>query len=242
MIVNGEVLIIASSISVIVTLAILLYNLLLTKKIEKRYSEKLNKVVLDVQREEIESEQYKLSESMTATFEKYDDVNNLLFYPQNKQVYLSHSVNNLSFYKDLGIDFSKYTVQEGSIAVLMPFHKSFDKLYSAIRRACDRAGFICHRSDEQFLSSNILKYTVEMIIQSQLVVAVIDGRNPNVFYEIGLTYSIGKPVILLSNIKEKGNIPFNVQSNQTVWYNNTSDLDTELYTRLVDIKQSENSK
>lgn len=61
------------------------------------------------------------------------------------------------------------------------------------------------------------------MLSESLVVAVIDGRNPNVFYELGLAHAFGKTVVMISSGLE--DIPFDIQSQRMVivdWDNSAS--------------------
>mgnify|MGYP003214912618 FL=1 len=117
----------------------------------------------------------------------------------------------------------------------MPFHKSFDRLYDTIKKTCSSVDFQCTRSDDEFKTGNILKYTLELILKSQIIIAVMDGRNPNVFYEIGIAHSIGKTVILLANYSKMEDIPFNLKSNRFIFYKNYNELNSELSNALKSV-------
>lgn len=52
------------------------------------------------------------------------------------------------------------------------------------------------------------------MLSANLIIAVIDGRNPNVFYELGLAHAFGKTVVMISGGLE--NIPFDIQSQRMV--------------------------
>ena len=138
------------------------------------------------------------------------------------------AVRNDAFFQELGIDCNALHVEDHFITCLMPFHKSFNKEYEIIRTTCRDCGFTCTRSDDQFVPGNILKHTVELILKSEIIIAVIDGRNPNVSYEIGIAHTIGKNVILVADYGKSGDIPFNLQSNRFVLYKNWGDLEQQL--------------
>ena len=54
------------------------------------------------------------------------------------------------------------------------------------------------------------------ICASQIVIADCTGRNPNVFYEIGVAHTVGKPVILLTQIVE--DVPFDLRHIRFIKY------------------------
>jgi hypothetical protein len=66
---------------------------------------------------------------------------------------------------------------------------------------------------ERTLESNdpgdIMKSILDGLYNADLVVADISGSNPNVFYELGLRHSVGKPVILISEDNETA--PFDIK-------------------------------
>ena len=77
-----------------------------------------------------------------------------------------------------------------------------------------------------------MKYTIELILKAQIVIGVLDGRNPNVFYEIGIAHSVGKPVILIAAEHEKVKIPFDLQQHRFIFYNSLNDLEEKLKNAL----------
>ncbi len=96
-----------------------------------------------------------------------------------------------------------------SVFVLMPFSKEFDEVYlEGIKPACTNAGVICERVDEQLFQSSILERVYDQIRTADFVVAVMTGRNANVFYEVGYAHALGKQVILLTASTE--DIPFDL--------------------------------
>jgi hypothetical protein len=93
--------------------------------------------------------------------------------------------------------------------VLMPFAANFDRLYrEQIKVAAERAGFKCVRADDLFSPSNIVEDIWTHICKSKAIVADVTGRNPNVFYEIGIAHTVGKPVIIITQTKD--DIPFDI--------------------------------
>ncbi len=55
------------------------------------------------------------------------------------------------------------------------------------------------------------------IHQAKVLVAELTGRNPNVFYELGLAHALEKPVVLVSS--NENDVPFDVQHIRVIYYN-----------------------
>ena len=55
---------------------------------------------------------------------------------------------------------------------------------------------------------------------AKILVAELTGRNPNVFYELGLAHALEKPVVLVSSNQD--DVPFDVQHIRVIYYD-TSD-------------------
>lgn len=73
------------------------------------------------------------------------------------------------------------------------------------------------RADQESSPNQISKAIIKNIIEADIVVADLTGYNPNVFYELAVRHTIGKPVIQL--IEEKNDIPFDISNVRTIFYN-----------------------
>ena len=83
--------------------------------------------------------------------------------------------------------------------VLMPFGSGSDDVYTLeIRPAIENAGFRAQRLEE-FASTDLLVSVIwRAIKEAQVIVADLSGKNPNVFYELGLAHALGKPALILT--------------------------------------------
>jgi hypothetical protein len=99
--------------------------------------------------------------------------------------------------------------EENLCFVLMPFKPSFDRLYKEIiKPTIEACGFKCLRADDLFSPTPILEDIWVHICKSSIVIADVTTRNPNVFYEIGVAHTVGKPVIIIT--QDKADIPFDI--------------------------------
>ena len=123
------------------------------------------------------------------------------------------------------------TAPKPFVFVLMPFAEEFNDLYNfGIRQACEDAGAYCERVDEQHFDGRILDRVYNQIATAKFVVAVMSGRNANVFYEVGYAHALNKRVILLmDNVNE---IPFDLSAYPHIIYSNITKLKEELSSRL----------
>ena len=101
--------------------------------------------------------------------------------------------------------------------VLMPFGGWLDDYYEAIYRpAIDAGGLEPHRADDLFRPSTIVNDIWAYTKRSKLLLADLSGKNPNVFYELGLAHALGKPVILIAESMDE--IPFDLRALRIIVY------------------------
>lgn len=100
-------------------------------------------------------------------------------------------------------------VEHAEVFVAMPFREPFDSLYSKhIATAVEGLNLTVHRADEAKGAGAIMNEVWSRIRGAKLVVAVVTGANPNVFYEIGLAHALGRPVVLLQQAGDRA--PFDL--------------------------------
>jgi hypothetical protein len=103
--------------------------------------------------------------------------------------------------------------------VLMPFHDDLKWLYDdVIKPTVEEAEMVCRRADEITGSRAIIHDIWKSLYESRLVIAVPTNRNPNVFYELEITHTIGKPTILISQREDM--FPFDVYHIRMIVYEN----------------------
>lgn len=230
------ILIVAASVASIVSVFFTFYLNWVKNKIQTREEERTKKVLLDLQRERIESQIYELVGSQKMDNLLITGSEELFMTSSKERPKLSTSVCDDSFYKSLGVDIKSISIEPFSACVVMPFHPKFNKTYESIKKATKESGYVCHRSDEVFVTGDILRNIIQMILQAQVVIAVLDGNNPNVFYEVGIAHSVGKPVIFVAN-KNRLEKSFDIDHNRMVLYNNTGELEKELTTFLKSLNE-----
>ena len=101
--------------------------------------------------------------------------------------------------------------------VMMPFIEDLRAVYyDHILGVTKRLGISATRADDFFAANSIIADVWNAINRAQVLIADCTGRNPNVFYELGVAHTLGKPVILIA--QNKSDIPFDVQHIRTIIY------------------------
>ncbi len=117
----------------------------------------------------------------------------------------SHQINNdnkSAAFKRLE---KNVNIKDGdSCFVMMPFAKPigdyYEKLYAP---AIIKAGLVPLRADDDiFKTGQIINQIWSGITNCKVLVAELTGRNPNVFYELGLAHAKDKPVVLVCSNEE----------------------------------------
>jgi nucleoside 2-deoxyribosyltransferase len=89
---------------------------------------------------------------------------------------------------------------QNSCFVIMPFGPPFDRYFKNVFvPAIEDAGRQAIRADSIFLPSAIMPDIWRFLNEAKVLVADLAGRNPNVFYELGLAHALQKPLILVTN-------------------------------------------
>lgn len=108
----------------------------------------------------------------------------------------------------------------GDVFVLMPFAEVLRPVYEdhIVNAAASEDLTVC-RADDFFAAESVISDIWRGIYNSLLVVADCTGRNPNVFYEIGIAHTVGRPTILISQSLD--DVPFDLRHRRCIVYTYT---------------------
>lgn len=113
-----------------------------------------------------------------------------------------------------------FPTEEDYCFVLMPFGDIADlqKVYKDHVKVVleDRCGLRCERADDIYGISGVMQSVWEGINRARVIVADLTGRNPNVFYELGIAHTLGKPVIMLTQSMDF--VPFDLRHLRCIVY------------------------
>ena len=219
-----------TAVLVLIIYAALLWRKLsvLQKKIIETDAQRKKQATLSLQRERLENIAITSNNSLVGTYLRFGDLNHLLLANTHTDLVASKHVVDYTFFDGLGLNPTGINVEDGFVTCLMPFHRQYNRIYECIKEVCRANDCQCHRSDDKYTPNSILKYTMELILKSQVIIAVLDGRNANVYYEVGIAHSIGKTVILVNNVSRFKDTPFDIKGNRIVLYKDIPNLHMQL--------------
>lgn len=219
-----------TAVLVLIIYAALLWRKLsvLQKKIIETDAQRKKQATLSLQRERLENIAITSNNSLVGTYLRFGDLNHLLLANTHTDLVASKHVVDYTFFDGLGLNPTGINVEDGFVTCLMPFNRQYNRIYECIKEVCRANDCQCHRSDDKYTPNSILKYTMELILKSQVIIAVLDGRNANVYYEVGIAHSIGKTVILVNNVSRFKDTPFDIKGNRIVLYKDIPNLHMQL--------------
>ena len=133
-----------------------------------------------------------------------------------------------------GRDFS---IEDDLCFVIMPFRDNFNRIYkNNVKPIAKKLGYRVIRADDIFTPTVIIEDIWEHINKAKFIIADVTGRNPNVFYELGIAHTVGKKVIMITQSDE--DIPFDVKhirhfryaDNESGWKKLENDLENSIKT------------
>ena len=232
-----EYLITLAAMASLAGMAMTWYLVLKSRKSEKREFDKAEGAEITGQRKQLESDLNTINDRIAKSPYAFEITKNI-FNEDLNDITLSWSVWDRSFFESQGFNLDEMLIEEDTITCLMPFHSDYDKIYNRIIRASKDHRFICRRSDNAYKPGEIMKYTIELILKAQIIIGVLDGRNPNVYYELGIAHSVGKPVILVAKDNEKATIPFDLRQHRFIFYTSLNDLQKKLDDALEYLREN----
>jgi hypothetical protein len=96
------------------------------------------------------------------------------------------------------------------------------------------------RGDEEFIRGDVLPHILKYICKAAVVIANIDGRNANVFYELGIAHAMDKSTLLVSKTVE--DFPIDVQSKKIIIYKHLRELSSLLKDELLRLAYIQRNK
>jgi len=225
-------------ISIIATIISLIISLLFTKLTKfsqsKKYNYEEKYALIESQRNFYEKQIYELSKRLSSlNNERWLDLNKMLLLAQeNKSKEINNKIIINNFLKNCGITEENLDIDSKLVFIIIPLNKVFSSLHKSIKKICSENNLEAIKSDEEYIEGDILNHIVKLIVKSRFIIAVLDGRNANVYYELGIAHALGKDVILLSSAEEYLDMPFNIKSNDIAFYNSTKTLSIELNDRI----------
>ena len=95
------------------------------------------------------------------------------------------------------------------IAVMMPFEPAFDPVYQTMRLAATDVGMTCLRADDIWKRQHIMDDILDLIWRARIVVADFTGKNANVLYEVGISHTIGRELVPITQSID--DVPFDLR-------------------------------
>lgn len=103
------------------------------------------------------------------------------------------------------------------IFVAMPFRDAYDdQYYLAIQPVVHKMGCLSERMDLDAFTGDIKVRMLERIRSARLLVALLDGGNPNVYLEVGYAWGVDTPTVLIAHEGEP--LPFDVRGERVLIY------------------------
>jgi hypothetical protein len=107
--------------------------------------------------------------------------------------------------------------------VIMPFKEEFHYFYLYMQAHIKaKHGVTCRRGDADVLDVPLLDKIRGYIERADVLIADCSGRNPNVFYELGMAHTLGKRVILITREKVE-EAPADIRHYEFIKYEPTRD-------------------
>ncbi|HYJ05427.1 MAG TPA: hypothetical protein VEX43_09855 [Chthoniobacterales bacterium] len=106
------------------------------------------------------------------------------------------------------------------VFVIMPFDPPLRPIYddhiAPVAKALDLS---VGRADDFFTAHAVMRDVWTAIFRCKVVIADCTGRNPNVFYEMGMAHVVGRPVILTT--QQESDVPFDIRHLRYINYSYT---------------------
>lgn len=194
----------------------------------RKYDDEKREMNLSAVRNYYEDKISEISKRLTATEDRWQEVNHLLIAAQRQSYPAVRPIDPtaIPLLVSLGLDREIIEVDPKLVFVLTPFADSEDSTFRHIVYAAKSAELIAIRGDESKQPGDILKHIVRLMLRSRLIVANVGSRNANVYYELGIAHALGKTTIVVGETIAE--MPSDISTQRIVTYSNLFDLERRL--------------
>lgn len=106
------------------------------------------------------------------------------------------------------------------VFVIMSFSKKLEPVYEDhIKKVCDKIDLDSKRADLILNTESIINDIWSLIHSAQIIICDCTGKNPNVFYELGIAHTLGKKTICIT--QNGDDIPFDINHLRYIQYEYT---------------------
>lgn len=217
------------------TLAIVLLIYLRNRRSEK-YDYENQRAIINILRDSYEKKIYDYEERLMSSRDRWMDANHLLVRSQELQedsILPNSTFRQSRFIKAAGLGDEDFQIDRKQVFVLTPYNERYLDTFEIIRNVCLESGLKCIRGDEEHFTSDFLSHVLRQIARSAVIVANVDGRSPNVYYELGICHALDKKTILIS--KSIKNLPADIKSKGTLIYEDDLELKDQLRRDLLKV-------
>lgn len=109
------------------------------------------------------------------------------------------------------------------VFMIMPFSDSTcKKAYKiCIKPVCDEYNLEIRRADEIFTTNPVYDDIVKEIQEASIIIVDISGKNPNVFYELGMAHTLKQSHTIIITQQQYKETPFDIAHFRALHYENS---------------------
>ena len=123
------------------------------------------------------------------------------------------------------------------LAIIPPSKTSEEHYTNSIKRLTYTLNIKCERTKDLFSNNSLLGKNWSALFHAQICIADCTGRDPNIFYALGIAHTIGKKCILISQSLE--DIPLNLRQSPVIIYDQSPESLTQFEQTLSDLLSTE---
>jgi hypothetical protein len=132
-------------------------------------------------------------------------------------------------------DYGAKSEAKPKLFVAMPFAPEYlDEYEIAFTEAAHKNEFVCERLDLESFVGDVVSEIKNRILNSNGVIALLNGHNPNVFLEVGFAMAHSKPIIFVVHSTTK--VPFDVRGQRYLKYERIFELRRDLTSEISELK------
>ncbi|MBB6497312.1 hypothetical protein [Methanococcus maripaludis] len=155
----------------------------------------LNSLKLDV---DIEKDFSEMMDEIDTVNQVFKNLN------KSSEIINSNRKSKVSTSKSLIFKRTDFSIDDNLVFIICPFKDPFDEVCNDHIKPTVRSfqNMECVRADDIFDNQPFIEKIWKYLNEARIIIADLTGRNPNVFYELGIANALGKEVILLTQTME----------------------------------------